>query len=225
MNRKKEYPENLLEALHANEVLRTELNYEQLSTDQRKGIAFLFLCLSEREQILIRNYYMEQMSGKAIAARYHLDESYTRSILDKALKKIGSKEHLLYVAEGYEVHTNNLYLQLMREEKRYCVLRGIKGFDSCYYGHIRNLNLPVRIQKELISASVLTVQELLIKACIHSEFQRIRNLGAASRELIYTELKSRNLMPEGYHPLEDIQRLPCINKIIFVYKSLNESKS
>ncbi len=74
MRNKKNYPANLLNALHLNDLLGTDIDYENLTEDQIKGANYILALLTEREEIVLDHYYKSFMSRKWIAERYHLTE-------------------------------------------------------------------------------------------------------------------------------------------------------
>ena len=55
--RKRLYPANLLTELSLNEEMGTNIDYENLSADQLEGLNYVLSYLTERNQILIREYY------------------------------------------------------------------------------------------------------------------------------------------------------------------------
>ena len=63
--RKRLYPANLLTELSLNEEMGTNIDYENLSADQLEGLNYVLSCLTERNQILIREYYENYKSRRA----------------------------------------------------------------------------------------------------------------------------------------------------------------
>ena len=113
MGKRKNYPENVLDALHINREINCCLQFDELTEDQYKGIEYVFSILSEREQIVFRHYFVEGMTRKAIAEKYSVTEYRIKQIIDRALRKYRmNKEWLYYIANGYEGNSEYLSSQL-----------------------------------------------------------------------------------------------------------------
>ncbi len=125
MRNEKNYPARLLNALRLNDLLGTDIDYENLTEDQIKGADYILSLLTEREKIVLDLYYKSAMSRKWIAERYNLSEKRVRQIIDEALKKLQIKELLLYAAEGFDSHKRRMEEQLRTEESKFCMARGI----------------------------------------------------------------------------------------------------
>ena len=82
-----EYPANLLAAMKVNEIMGSDLDYENLSEDQMQGLTYALSALTEREMIVLTENYKEEMSVKAIADMHYLTESRVKGIKRDALKK------------------------------------------------------------------------------------------------------------------------------------------
>ena len=130
MGKRKNYPENILDALHINREINCCLQFDELTEDQYKGIEYMFSILSEREQIVFRHYFVEGMTRKAIAEKYSVTEYRIKQIIDRALRKYRmNKEWLYYIANGYEGNSEYLSSQLEKEEMAYRERFGIT--DRC----------------------------------------------------------------------------------------------
>ena len=62
--RKRLYPANLLTELSLNEEMGTNIDYENLSADQLEGLNYVLSCLTERNRLLIREYYENYKSRR-----------------------------------------------------------------------------------------------------------------------------------------------------------------
>lgn len=217
MGKRKNYPANLLTALHLNSLLGTDMDYEKLNLDQIRGVEYIFSRLTEREQIVLSHYYKEGMSRKAISERYRLGENYVRQIIEKALKKIRVKELLFYVANGYEENKKRVEEQLKIEEDQFCKLRKITNEKHIYYQNIECLNLPTRTYNPLKRANIQTIRDLLIFVC---SARHLRTFGDVSMALVSVILEKENLLPKGYIK-DDKGCIPQLDLEVSIFQKLN----
>lgn len=217
MGKRKNYPANLLDALHFNETLGTNIEYEKLTADQLRGVEYIFSRLTERERLVLSDYYKEGMSRKAISEQYQIGENLIRRIIEKALRKLRAREWLSYVGNGYEANTKYLEEQLRTEEFQYCLARGITDRTHIYYQGIECLNLPTKIYNPLKRANIRTVRDLLIFVC---SARHIRNLGDVSMALVNVILEKENLLPEDYKKV-DMGCIPQLDLELSIFQKLN----
>lgn len=194
MGKKAEYPVSLLSVLKVNEMTRSAIDYRDLTDDQMCGLEYaLQNNLTERETIVIRHYYQENMSMAAIAEKYSLPENRIKQIIRQAERKFQSNpEWLFYIANGYEAQTEYLQEQLKKEETAYCETRGIGDESHLYYQDIASLGFPSRVYNPLTRAGLQTVRDLVIYI-VSSD--RIRKIGELSCKLVCDKLVEINLIP------------------------------
>ena len=213
--RKSGYPANLLAALSQSQ----DIEYKELTADQMEGLRYVLSGLTERNQILIQEYYKNCNSLREIAQRYHLTENRVRQCIAQALRIMGqSHEKLLYITNGYHSNVQYLIECLEKNESLYKRKVGIDNEQSIYYQNIERLSLPTRINTALNRSGVQTVRDLLIWVCAGF---RIRNLGAISRTQIIERLSEENLLPETYVPDDLSNMLPRLNVEVEVFRRLN----
>lgn len=202
MPRRYSYPENLLSALHLNEETQRTISYDVLTDDQRKGLEYAMSALSEREQIVLREHFVEGIGYKAVGLHYNLSENRTRNIIRDALRWLRKNAAwLYYITDGYEARTAYLQKQLQTEERMYCERCGITSPMHLYYQGLDALHLPVKLHNPLRRNDIKTVRELLIFLCSSAH---IRNFGALSKAAVQERLTHENLLPVG-------ELLPCCN--------------
>ncbi len=221
MRNKKNYPANLLNALHLNDLLGTDIDYENLTEDQIKGANYILALLTEREEIVLNYYYKSFMSRKWIAERCHLTENRVRQIICKALKKLQVKELLQYAAEGFDSHRRRMEEQLRAEESKFCMARGIADRTHLLYQEIERLNLPVKIERALQRGDVRTVRELLITICAA---RHIRQLGEGSIRYVRELLEKENLMPENFKE-SAMPVIPRLDLEAIIFQKLNSCEN
>lgn len=194
MGKKAEYPVSLLRALKVNEVTRSAIDYWDLTDDQMCGLEYaLQYNLTERETIVIRHYYQENMSMAAIAEKYNLPANRIKQIIRQAERKFQSNpEWLFYIANGYEAQTEYMQEQLITEEKSYCETRGIHDKSHLFYQDIASLGFPTRVLNPLMRAGLKTVRDLVIYI---GSSNRIRKIGELSCKLVCDKLVEINLLP------------------------------
>lgn len=202
MPRRYSYPENLLSALHLNEETQRTISYDVLTDDQRKGLEYAMSALSEREQIVLREHFVEGIGYKAVGLHYNLSENRTRNIIRDALRWLRKNAAwLYYITDGYEARTAYLQKQLQTEERMYCERCGITSPMHLYYQGLDALHLPVKLHNPLRRNDIKAVRELLIFLCSSAH---IRNFGALSKAAVQERLTHENLLPVG-------ELLPCCN--------------
>ncbi len=194
MGKNVEYPVSLLSVLKVNEMTRSAIDYQDLTDDQMCGLEYaLQNNLTERETIVIRHYYQENMSMAAIAEKYSLPENRIKQIIRQAERKFQSNpEWLFYIANGYEAQTEYLQEQLKKEETAYCETRGVRDESHLYYQDIASLGFPSRVYNPLTRAGLQTVRDLVIYI-VSSD--RIRKIGELSCKLVCDKLVEINLIP------------------------------
>lgn len=222
MSRKKTYPANLLSAVRFNEIFEADLDYKNLTDDQMKGLNYLLSRMTEREQIIVRNYFVDGMSRKAIGMKYAgMNENRVRQIIAHALKKMKGREWAAYVLDGYEARSVSLEKALIIEETRYLKNYKIVGKKHAYYQDLTVLNLPKRIITGLGRAGVTTVRDLIIWVSFEGWVDRTRNLGSVSAELIMTALYNRNFLPEQYKEISFETIIPKMDMEVGAFQNLN----
>lgn len=194
MGKKAEYPVSLLKVLKVNDVTRSAIDYRDLTDDQMCGLEYaLQNNLTERESIVIRHYYQENMSMAAIAVKYNLPANRIKQIIRQAERKFQSNpEWLFYIANGYEAQTEYKQEQLKSEEKAYCETRGIHDKSHLFYQDIASLGFPTRVLNSLTRAGLKTVRDLVIYI---GSSNRIRKIGELSCKLVCDKLVEINLLP------------------------------
>lgn len=194
MGKKAEYPASLLKVLKVNDVTRSAIDYRDLTDDQMCGLEYaLKNNLTEREAIVIRHYYQENMSMAAIAEKYNLPTNRIKQIIRQAERKFQSNpEWLFYIANGYEAQTEYMQEQLKTEEKAYCETRGIHDKSHLFYQDIASLGFPTRVLNPLTRAGLKTVRDLVIYI---GSSNRIRKIGELSCKLVCDKLVEINLLP------------------------------
>lgn len=189
MEKKKNYPENLLETLQVNKETQSMIRYDELTEDQARGLKYVLSFLTERERIVIEHYFVEGISRKAIGERYNLPENRIKQIIEHAIRKFRlNKEWLFYIANGYEANCEYLHEQLEQEEKLYLSKCDVSDSSHLYYQEFRMLGFPTRIYNSLAKHDVKTVRDLVV-LIVASE--RIRNFGEVSYQAICTALKKK----------------------------------
>lgn len=223
MAKKRSYPANLLEALRINIETKSNINYYDLTDDQKNGLEYALSLLTEREATVFQHYYIDGMTKKAIAERYSITEYMIKKIIDNALRKYRrNKEWLFYISNGYEAHTDFLQQQLQSEEGEYCARCGIADSSHLYYQNISGLNFPARIYNPLSKHGIRTVRDLVIFVC---SSDRIRNFGELSAKAVCEILERERLIPENW----EIQycrytNIPRLDVELNVFKTLNQYK-
>lgn len=217
--RKRLYPANLLTELSLNEETGTNIDYENLSTDQLEGLNYVLSCLTERNRILIREYYENYKSRRQIAEEYHLTENRVRQCISHALSALnGNGRMFAYITNGYCANVEYLTRQLAEEETTYRQKRGICGSEHLFYQDIYELSFPIRIYRALKINQIHTVRELLIRICAG---YHIRNLGDISKAQILEKLTMENLLPVHFEIEPLPASLPQLNREAEIFRKLN----
>lgn len=220
MGKRKNYPANLLDRVHLNELCGSNIDYGNLTEDQLKGVEYILSRLTERERVVLKLYYHEGMSRKAIAEEHALCEERIRQITEKALKKLSVKEWLSFVTYGYESNLSRLEKLIGSEEELFCLTIGIAEKDHIYYQDIEALKLPVKVYGPLKRANIQTVRELLIFTC---SSRHIRNLGDVSMALLRAILEKEHLFLPGCDWSSCDQSLPRQELELQVFQKLNNT--
>ena len=217
--RKRLYPANLLTELSLNEEMGTNIDYENLSADQLEGLNYVLSCLTERNRLLIREYYENYKSRRQIAEQYHLTENRERQCISRALGDLnGNRQMFAYITKGYCANVEYLTHQLAEEETIYRQRRGICGSEHLFYQDIYELSFPTRIYRALKINQIHTVRELLIRTCAGC---RIRNLGDISKAQILEKLTMENLLPVHFEIEPLPASLPQLNGEAEIFRKLN----
>ena len=219
MPRRYSYPENLLSALHLNEEMQRMISYDALTDDQRKGLEYALAALSEREQIVLREHFVEGIGYKAIGLHYNLSENRTRNIIRDALRWLHKNPAwLYYITDGFETRTAYLRQQLQTEERLYCERCGITSPAHLYYQELEALHLPAKLHNPFSRNDVKTVREVIIFLCSSA---RIRNFGALSRAALWEHFARENLLPaDGELPCCNAEA-PHLDLEVQVFRALN----
>ena len=217
--RKRLYPMNLLTELSLNQEMGTNIDYENLSEDQLAGLHYALSCLTERNRLLIREYYENYKSRRQLAETYRLPESYIRQCIARALRDFsGNTKMFSYITNGYQANMECLTRQLAEEEALYKQKRGICDKSHLFYQDVTALRFPARINTALRWTDIQTVRELLIWICAGF---RIRNLGEISIERIFEKLPAENLLPANFQVEVLPNSLPRLNIEAEVFGKLN----
>ena len=217
--RKRLYPANLLTELSLNEEMGTNIDYENLNADQRNGLDYVLSCLTERNQILIREYYENYKSRRQIAGHYHLTENRVRQCIAHALRGLkGNNRMFFYITNGYQGNIEHLTRQLTEEESFYKQIRGICSSDHLFYQDIYELSFPMRIYRALKINQIHTVRELLIWTCAGFH---IRSLGDISKKQIREKLTVENLLPVHFEIDPLPVSLPKLDIEAEIFRRLN----
>lgn len=217
--RKRLYPMNLLTELSLNQEMETNIDYENLTADQLAGLNFVLSCLSERNRILIHEYYENYKSRHQIAEQYHLTENRVRQCIAHALRTLNRNRRMFaYIINGY--HANVMYLtrQLNEEETIYKQKRESCGSEHLLYQDIYELSFPTRIYRALKINQIHTVRELLIQTCAGC---RIRNLGDISKTQIREKLIVEKLLPVHLEVESLPDSLPQLDIEAEIFRKLN----
>lgn len=216
--RKRLYPVNLLTELFVNEETGMNIDYENLSGDQQAGLEYVLSCLTERDRILIWEYYENYKSKRQIGEQYHLTEGRTRQCLAHALRNIsGNNQMFFYITNGYQANIEHL-IRLLDEEEVYKQKRAIRDQSHLFYQNVSVLMFPARINTALRWTEIRTVRELLIWICAGF---RIRNLGDISKARICDRLIAENLLPANFQVEMLSNSLPRLNIEYEVFRKLN----
>ena len=217
--RKRLYPANLLTELSLNEEMGTNIDYENLSADQLEGLNYVLSCLTERNRLLIREYYENYKSRRQIAEQYHLTENRVRQCISRTLGDLnGNRRMFAYITNGYCANVEYLTHQLAEEETIYRQRRGICGSEHLLYQDINELSFSTRIYRALKINQIHTVRELLIRTCAGC---RIRNLGDISKAQILEKLTMENLLPVHFEIEPLPASLPQLNRDAEIFRKLN----
>ena len=219
MPRRYRYPESLLSAMHLNEETQRTICYDALTEDQCKGLEYALSALSEREQIVLREHFVEGIGYKAIGLHYNLSESRTRNIIRDALRWLHKNPAwLYYITDGFEARTAYLRQQLQMEEQIYCERCGITSPTHLYYQGLEALHLPAKLHNPLSRNGVKAVREVIIFLCSSA---RIRNFGALSRAALREHLVQEKLLPaDGALPCCNAEA-PRLDLEVQVFRTLN----
>ena len=223
MAKKKSYPANLLDALRVNRETHSNIQYDDLTDDQMKGLESVLSALSEREQIVIHHFYVEGMTRKAIAEKYNLTEYRIKQIIDHALRKFRlNREWLFYISNGYEANCEHLRQQRIQAEDEYRCAHGIKDHTHLYYQDISELHFPARIHNPLQKHGVKSVRDLVIFVC---SSEKIRNFGELSAQTVSETLKNQKLLPEEWeYEVSGSINIPRLDIELRVFKALSKYK-
>lgn len=217
--RKRLYPSNLLTELSLNEEMETNIDYENLNADQLEGLNYVLSCLTERNRLLIREYYENYKSRRQIAEQYHLTENRVRQCISRALGSLnGNGRMFAYITNGYCANVEYLTHQLAEEETIYRQRRGICGSEHLFYQDIYELSFPTRIYRALKINQIHTVRELLIRTCAG---YHIRNLGDISKAQILEKLTMENLLLVHFEIESLPASLPQLNREAEIFRKLN----
>lgn len=221
MAKKKNYPENLLDALQVNKETQSLIRYDELTDDQAKGLEYVLSFLTERERIVFEHYFVEGISRKTISERYNLPENRIKQIIEHATRKLRlNKEWLFYIANGFEANCEYVQERLEQEEKQYLSKCGIRDCSHLYYRELQMLHFPTRINNALTKQGVKTIRDLIV---IVVASERIRNFGEVSYQTICTALKKENFLPQSweYSPCGSVN-IPRLDLELNVFRTLNE---
>ena len=217
--RKRLYPANLLTELSLNEEMGTNIDYENLNADQRNGLDYVLFRLTERNQILIREYYENYKSRRQIAEQYHLTENRVRQCISRALGDLnGNRRMFAYITKGYCANVEYLTHQLAEEETIYRQRREICSSNHIFYQDIYELSFPAKIQRALKINQIHTVRELLIWTCAGFH---IRNLRDISKKQIREKLTVENLLPVHFEIDPLPVSLPKLDIEAEIFRRLN----
>lgn len=221
--RYKEYPANLLEAMKINEIMGSDLDYENLSEDQMHGLTYALSALTEREMIVLTENYKDKMTVKAIADMHYLTVSRVKGIKRDAMKKIGNVSYLWFIVLGYQVRYESLERMCRREEDNYCSRYGITGEQHLFYQNISELNFPCRVYNCLQKSGIRTVRDLILFVQWKDWSHSIRNFGKKAEGIVLEALNEHGFLPEYYEPIPWKEAMPSLNKELAAFYNLNSS--
>lgn len=221
--RKLTYPANLLQAIHLNEKLGTNLDYEDFTVDQKRGLEYYLSVLTPREQCIIEHRYKNRETRKMIAQEFQITEQRVIQIINRALKKLTSDYWLLYAVQGFENRTAGLQMLIEKQEQEYCNKHHINDRTHLYYQSIENLHCSARVNHSMKNAGIQTVRELLILLQSNPTPYRIRNFGAISRQEVTEKLIEEHLLPSETTPLTLKRSMPMQDFTYFAFCRLNNS--
>lgn len=219
--RKKTYPANLLQALHLNERLGTDLDYNCLTADQRQGLEYQLSLLTEREQCLILHCYRNGESKRTVALKFHTTENRVDQIIRRGLQRYTADCWLLYVLQGYEGRVSILKALTAKEELAYCNAHHITDYAHLYYQPVEDLHLSVRINHALTRAGIHTVRETLLLLQSDYALLRIRNLGTLSISQIKDRLIQEHLLSAEAVPFTIKGSMPLLDFTYLAFCRLN----
>lgn len=221
--RKLNYPANLLQAIHLNEKLGTDLDYEDFTADQKRGLEYYLSVLTPREQSIIEHYYKNHEARKVVALGFQITEQRVTQIINHALKKLTSDYWLRYAAQGFENRTAGLQLLIEKQEQEYCNKHCITDGAHLYYQPVENLHCSARVKHSMKNAGIKTVRELLILLQSNPTPYRIRNFGAISRQEVTEKLIKEHLLSSETMPLTLKCSMPMQDFTYFAFCKLNNS--
>lgn len=225
--KRKPYPVNLLSDIQFNEIYGFHLDYTNLTEDQMAGLEYMLSVLTERERHFVKQHYRDGMSCEAIAKENNDNSSYKININVVYAVIVKSRARLkrlhpawcLYLAHGYQNHTQFLRDFLKQEEAMYLNVCHITE-DSKYHKGLDSLNLPSRIHSPLEKAGVHTVRDLLVfigSGC------HAKTVGDGLSSQICDALVTEGLLPKTFVPYFEPWKLsPLDREVIAFCKFLSE---
>lgn len=223
MSRRKTFPENLMDAIHPDEILGTSFCSEGMTEDQIYGLLYVISqAITQREALLLRSHYETGESLRFLAEKYALPANRIRQIIRHAIKKLQNKDVLLYVLEGGKTRTKHLAQQIAEQEKIYCSVRKINDTGHLFYGPISGLHLPNHVANALDKAKIQRVRELVILSQYQDGFEKIRQIGALNVKKIEDALASLGLIPVDHKKLS-VQPIFQLDREYKAFCNLNSS--
>lgn len=219
MAKKRNYPANLLHAMKFNQFMETDIDYENMTEDQKKALSVMMQNhLTERENHIVKMLYVQGMSRKEIAEEYELPENRIRQIVDKALRKLRKKEWLLYVVDGYDAHLRVLQEQIFIEEIKYCGHIGIEGKPHVLYQSVDSLGVSKRVLYSIKKGGCESIRDVIVSLGIAPAH---RKYGEVAALRICEDLKSKKLLPENYVPIKWQLHAPLPDIEVAVFHHIN----
>lgn len=211
MNHNDDYPINLLKDVRLNELHGSEVDYENLSLDQRDGINYLMALLEPMEMIMLREHYESRLSVIEISSRYKKHIIKVRKLIESALRKFQRPDWAAYIIEGLDQHRLNMEEKISTAETELTqvIMKAHPETHYLYhYGFVSQLSLLPHAQKQLRKNGILTIREAMLFVQNAGCYKRIKHLGKQSVEDLIDRLKFLHLLPEPFEQLHDWECLP-----------------
>lgn len=187
--RKYKYPKNLLIDIlgdEADSLLNADDDF--INEDNKQGLQYVLKHLSDREQQILEDRFIYQMTLEAIGKRHDVTKTRIREILAKALRKLIHPTRRKYILKGFEVYKKELKVaaeerQRSKEQHRQYMERMgyIQGCDIC------ELSLSVRAYNCLKRAGYNTIEQ--VAELTEQELLSIRNMGKKAANEVWEKIR------------------------------------
>ncbi|MCD8336751.1 MAG: hypothetical protein LUD18_05640, partial [Lachnospiraceae bacterium] len=184
----KDYPVGLLEALEVNEVSEEQIDYGNLTADQKHGLEAMLLRLSERERDMLLRRYKEKMTLTAIGEYYGISCSRARQIVHRGLVKMGTPDSLPYIVRGYDAQRE--YIEKINvQRKDEAGLRKKQIISDMESVKLVDLEFPPRMRNRLIGHGIMNLADLVKVVSRDGWYKKIRGIGVKSADEIVRKLE------------------------------------